>query len=176
VILSILVLAVYVTLWPNVVYAPTPRIVLYFLMSVFLAIVLGTEAAANFRFTLPGFAITCAGAAGAVFGLLFLLTYLSKPEEKIAVFHVYDENGGEVNLQFRDALKVLTTQSGETVTHFEDGNTLVFIFPEQVAEVELQVRSTSTGPVYSGTVGYGRRKPKLQLGDDLKIRTTKKSS
>src|SRR5262245_45747205 len=82
--LIILSLGIWVALSPSVIYAPTPRVVLYFLLSLIPAIIFGVEASSRFEFRLPGFCFTTAGAFAVCLGVLFLLTYLSKPEEKIA--------------------------------------------------------------------------------------------
>lgn len=164
----VLLLCVYVALRPKVVYAPVPRVVLFFLCSTFLAILFGAEAAARFELQLPGFTFITAGAAALSLGALWFLTKLAKPEEKIAVFHVVDEKGQKVSMEHNNAYEVLLSGSGLRVTTFASGNTLICIFPEQVGEVELQVNKT-TGKTFSGTIGFGgARQTKLVLGKDLK--------
>jgi hypothetical protein len=119
---------------------------------------------------LPGFCFTTAGVFATCLGTLLVLTTLSKPEEKIAVFQVFDENGQAVALDWSGALEVPITDRGLTITKFVSGNTVILIFPEQVGEVELRVKRLSTGPTYSGVVTYaGSRTSKLILGDRLKL-------
>jgi hypothetical protein len=164
----VLLLCVYVALSPKVVYAPVPRVVLFFLCSALLAILFGTEAASRLELELPGFTFVTAGAAALSLGTLWFLTKLAKPEEKIAVFHVVDEKGQKVSLEHANAYEVLLSGSGLRVATFASGNTLVCIFPEQVGEVELQVNKT-TGRTFSGMIGFaGVRQRKLVLGKDLK--------
>ena len=166
----ILAVGIFVALSPSVIYAPTPKIVLYFLISLLPAIMFGAEASSRFEFKLPGFCFTTAGAFAACLGILVVLAHLSKPEEKIAVYHVFDESGQSVALDWNGALEVPVTSQGLTVTKFVDGNTVILIFPEQVGEAELRVKQYSSGPTYSGSVGYaGSRTVKLLLGDQLKV-------
>lgn len=169
VLVLILFVGIIVALSPSLVYAPTPRVVLYFLISLLPAILFGAEATSKFQFKLPGFCFTTAGVFAACLGTLFVLTNLSKPEEKIAVFQVFDENGQAVPLDWDGALEVPITDRGLTVSRFVSGNTVILIFPEQVSEVELRIKRLSTGPAFSGTVGYaGSRTSKLFLGKQLK--------
>jgi hypothetical protein len=169
-ILLILGLGLFVALSPGVVYASTPKIVLFFLISFLPGLLLGAEASSRFNFRLFGFAFTTAGACAVCFGSLWLLTHLSKPEEKIAVYQIYDENNDPVALDWQGAFEVLVTSQGLTVTKFIDGNNTVLIFPEQVGSVEVRVKKAPIGPAYSGTVGYaGNRTSKLFLGKQLTL-------
>jgi hypothetical protein len=167
---SILALAIYVVLTPNVVYAPTPRIILYLLVSVMTGILFGSEATARLKLRAPGFVFFAAGAAALVCASLWLLVKYGKPEAQIAVFHVVDEQGNDVGLEWKGAVRILTAGGALTPTHFVDGNTLVLVFPEQVPEVDVQIRRVSGGPAYRGKVSYaGARTGELVLGTDLKL-------
>jgi len=167
---AILGVAVFVVLSPRVVYAPQPRVVLFFLMSIFVAILLGSEVTAQLKLELPGFCLVSSGAAAVCFGMLWLLNHLSKPEVRIAVFSVYDEEGKKVDVQWKGALEVEVTNPGITVTKAIAGfNTVVLIFPEQVEQAEIQVRKTAKGGQYAGKVSYaGGMSGKLRLGQELK--------
>jgi hypothetical protein len=81
-----------VPLSPRVVYAAVPRVMLFY-YNLSLAVLFGAEAASRFQLKLGGVFIAAAGAAAVSLGTLMLLTYLSKPQQQIAVFHVFDENG-----------------------------------------------------------------------------------
>jgi hypothetical protein len=166
----VLVVGIYVALSPSVVYAPTPRVVLYCLISFLPAILFGAEAVAKFRLQLPGFAFTVIGAAAISLGTLFLLTYLSKPQQQITVFRIVDENRQPViGLDREGAIDVLLSGEGLQVTKLVDGNNVVLIFPEQVGECEVRVRPLTFGPMYSGKIAYaGNRQTELILGRDLK--------
>ena len=165
----VLVVAVYVAIAPRVVYAPVPRTVLFFLLSVLASVTISSEIASRFELNLPGFCFATGGAAAVCFAMLGFLTHLSKPAEKIAVFHVNDEKNNPVDLQIPGAIDVLLSATGLQVTKFVDRNTLVLIFPEQVEEVELRVKKTNLVSPYFGRVGYGgSRQTTLKLGEHLK--------
>jgi hypothetical protein len=165
----ILGLAIFVALKPGVVYAPSPRVILYFLVSFLPALVFGAEVSARFKLELPGFCFTTAGVFAACLGTLVVLDHLSKPQEKIAVFQVFDEAGEPVNLEAKNTVNIPITLSGLSITKFVDGNTVILIFPEQAGSAELRVKPVSTGPTYSGDVTYaGSRTLKLRLGQELK--------
>ena len=165
----VVMIGIFVALSPSVCYAPVPKVVLYTLISLLPAILFGVEATAKFQLDFKAFSFTTVGAAAITFGMLFSLTYLSKPEQQIAVFHIYDEQGQPVlGLNRQDAIKVLLTEHAYQVTTLIDENTLVLIFPEQVDRCELQLQPISSGTVYSGTLQYsGNRESKLYLGKQL---------
>lgn len=170
----ILIIAVVVALSPRIVYAPQPRVVLYFLLSILPAILLGSEAVAQLKLSLPGFTFVSGGATAVCFAALWLLNRLSKPEEKLAVFYIYDEQGDALDFQWKGALDVLLSEQALQVTKLISGNALVLIFPEQVGEAVIQVRKTADGPIYSGKVSYaGSRSMGLRLGKELKIRKSR---
>lgn len=170
--IAILAVAIYVAFSPRIVYAPQPRVVLYLLLSVFLAVLFGSETVAQFNLQLPGFIFVCTGAAALCFGMLWFLNRLSKPEEKIAVFYIYDESALAVDLQWKGAVKVPLTPQGLQVTNLVFENALVLIFPEQVGEAEIQICKRSGAPPYAGTVSYaGTRTARLYLGKELKLRS-----
>jgi hypothetical protein len=167
-ILVVLGLGLYVALVPNLVYAPTPRIVLFFILSVIPAILFGSEVSSRFNVTLPGFVFAVAGAGAVFFGSLFLLDFLSKPEEKIAVFTFRDENGNDLRIDAPDMLQISLSNTALPVSKFTEGSTLVVIFPEQVGEVNISIVKITGDKPYRGKIGYaGTRKMDLQLGKDL---------
>lgn len=167
--LSVLALAIYVALVPNVVYAPTPRVVLYLLVALLPAILLGAEGAARLELKLPGLIFTAAGTVAVLFGLLYFLDYLSKPQEKIAVYQVVDEKGEPLPLDWDGAISVSVTGIGLSVTKCVEGNTVILIFPEQVEQAEMQVKKSPLDVNYIGQVNYaGTRTVKLKLGKELK--------
>ncbi|RFM32171.1 hypothetical protein [Chitinophaga silvisoli] len=168
-IIAILMLGIYVALSPGLVYAPAPRIILYFLICFLPSLLLGVEASSRFQLKLPGFVFTTAGGCAICFGALVLLNHLSKAEEKIAVFQVFDEHNEPVFLDWKDALKIPPTPNGLTITKFIDGNNFIAVFPEQVGKAEVQIKKSPTGPLYVGDITYsGSRTSKLVLGKDLK--------
>lgn len=174
VLVLILLVGLSVALSPALVYAPTPRVVLYFLISLLPAILFGAEVASKFEMKLPGFVFATGGAFAVCLGTLLVLSQLSKPEQQIAVFQVYDEHAHEVVLDWDGAVKVLPDPGGLSATKFVDGNIVILVFPEQAGEVKLQVKKESHGQPYVGTVTYaGNRTSELFLGKQLKLRTVK---
>ncbi len=167
-IVVILVIMAIVALSPAVIYSPVPRNILYALVSIFVAILLGAETSARFKFQWLGFSIVLVGTGALCAALLVLLTYLSKPEQQIAAFNIVDENGKKVDLNWDGALQVPTMGNGISANPFSKGNTLLLIFPEQVGEQEIRVKKTSDGQEYVGTIKYaGTRTVTLKLGVDL---------
>lgn len=168
VIVAILSLGIYVALSPGVVYAPTPRIVLYFLICFLPSLLLGAEATSRFELQLPGFVFTTAGACAICFGALLLVTHLAKPEEKIAVYQIYDEHNEPVALDWDGAIDIPITAQGLSVTRFIDRNSVIVIFPEQVSLVEIRIKKSYTGHTYTGNISYsGNRTAKIVLGESL---------
>lgn len=168
--IAILGVGIFVALSPGLIYAPAPKIVLYCLISFLPAILFGAEAVSKFELKLPGFAITAFGAAALSFGFLMLLTYLTKPQQQIAVFHVLDESRQPItNLDREGVLEVPITDQGLSITRFVDGNTIILIFPEQVGECLIRIRPSSRGVSYSGKISYsGNRESELILGKNLR--------
>lgn len=167
--LAALAVAVYVALSPTVVYTPQARVVLYVLVAMLPAIVIGAEASSRFKMELPKFLFTTGGAAAFMLGLLVLMDHLARPEVQISVYRVDDEQGRPVNLERAGAFEVMPGRSGLQVTAFVRGNQLALIFPEQLAETTLSVRPVSQERPYQGAVGYaGSRQVDLRLGRDLK--------
>lgn len=165
----ILLLGIFIALSPGIFYAPVPRIVLFFLISLLPALLLGAEASSKFQLKLGGFIFTTAGACAVCFGALVLLTHLSKPEEKLAVFQIYDEQNEPIPLDWPNAITVPITNQGLTVTKFVAGNSVVLVFPEQVTVAELRVKKSPAGRTYTGEVTYtGTRISKITLGQQLK--------
>ena len=161
--------ALYVALSPNLVYAPVPKVVLFCLIGFLPAILFGTEATSRFNLQLGWFAFTTTGAVAVIFGMLFGLTYLAKPQQQIAVYRIVDEHGQPVlGLDRNGVLDVHLSNNALTVTKFIDGNNLILIFPEQVGECDILVKPLSVGPTYFGKVSYaGNRRAELILGKDL---------
>lgn len=167
----IIILGFFVALSPNLFYAPTPRVVLYLLVSCLPAILFASEASARFDMKIPGFVATAGGSAAIMFIALFLLTYLSKPELQIAVYSIHYQNGEPVQgLNRPDCVTIPISDNGLQLTKFVDNNSVIVIFPEQVGESQINVRPVSGGPIYSGKISYaGTRVRNLYLQTDLKI-------
>ena len=166
---AILALLIFVALSPGIVYAPTPRILLYLLASVFLAALIGAEASSRFRMQLKGFLFVTGGASAVALGTLVILTYLSKPDRQIVVFEVIDEQGDPVPLSIFGTLELERDSGGLIPTVYINGNSVVLIFPEQLAEQRIAVRTSSSGKAFRGKVAYAHPPAApLILGKDLK--------
>lgn len=167
--IAILAIGGYVALSPGVFYAPTPRIVLFLLVSILPAILFGSEIAATFEWKVGKLLMTATGVFASILILLLLLTWLSKPQQQIAVFHIVDESNQPVtNLDREGVIEIPLTAEGLSITRFVDGNTIVLIFPEQVGECTLRIKPSTRGPAFSGPVRYtGNREGTLVLGKNL---------
>lgn len=152
----ILLLLLVVALSPGLVYAPVPRIVLFLLASVFLAVLIGAEASTRFRLKLPGFLFVTGGASALALGTLFALVHLTKPDKQVVVFEVMDSSGEKVNLGVFGALELERHSSGLQPTVFVNGNAAVFIFPEQLIEQAIVVRTSTGGQGYRGVISYAK--------------------
>ena len=161
----VLLLAVGVTFFPNLAYAPAPRVILFMLVALLPAILVGAEATTKFEFQLPGLLITAGGTFAAVLIVFFLLNYYAKPEQQIAVYEILDEDGQAAKL---DHVEAKANKQGLSATLYRQSNTIILIFPEQLPEVTVVVKKAFDGPEYRGTVGYaGSRTAPLKLGTDL---------
>jgi len=167
--LTVLGLMVYVVLSPTLVYAPAPKVILFFLAASFLAIITGAEATAKFELKLPGFVAVTTGTAAICLTTLLTLVHFAKPEQQIAVYNVIDENNRPVNLNWDGAIALSPSQTGLVANLFVKGNTLILIFPEQLGEQEVSIKKTSDGKPYVGILSYaGSRSTRRKLGEDLK--------
>lgn len=167
-----MVIVVLVIFIPNFYLNRTQMIIVFFLLATMLGILFGSETTSrtSFKFKLPGLIFSTVGATAIIFFAMFFFTQLSKPEKQIAVYHIYHENGDEVAGLDRDGvLKFLTTTEGYNVEYFIDDNTVIVVFPEQINQIEVDLRPVLSGPKYVGTLSYsGARKSKLSLGKDFK--------
>lgn len=166
---AILILMVWVVLSPGTAYAPVPRITLFTLSSAAIAIFLGAEATTRLKLEWKGFAFVTAGVAALGFMLLLFMTSTVKPELQVAIYQVVDENGGDLRVDLDGAVRLTEIPSGRPGFFLAQGSQLVITYPELVPEQKIQIRKTTDGPYYMGTVTYaGTRKTSLKLGTDLK--------
>jgi hypothetical protein len=166
---AILILMGYVVLSPGTAYAPVPRLILFTLSSAAVAIFLGAEATTRLKLEWKGFAFVTAGVAALGFALLWFMTNAVKPELQVAIYQVVDENGRDVRVDVDGAVRLTEIPSGRPGFFLAHGSQLVITFPELVPEQNIQIRKTTDGPYYVGTVTYaGARKASLKLGTDLK--------
>lgn len=161
--------AAIVALSPTVVYAPVPRTVLFFVMGLVPGLVFGEKAQAEFKFGLPGFALTATGVTAVVFGAAVLLTNLAAPDERIAICHFFDEEGRELSLE-TTAISISTDGSMKP-NHYIDGHNLVMVFPEQLGEIDVTLTLPGTGKQFRGSLGYAsvRENPRRDLGKEFRV-------
>jgi hypothetical protein len=165
----ILLVLVYVVLSPGVVYAPVPKVILFLLSSVFVAVLVGAEATTKFRLQLPGFLFVTGGTGALILGILYGLVQVTKPDKQVVVFEVVDGSGEKVNLGIYGAFELERHPSGLQPTVFVNGNAVVLIFPEQVVEQAVVVRTSSGGHAYRGIVSYAKPPAgPLRLSKELK--------
>lgn len=166
---AILVLMIYVVLNPGTTYAPVPRLTLFLLSSMVVAVFVGAEATTKFQMKLPGFVFVTTGTAALMVFVLWFLTNAIKPELQIAIYDVFDEGGNELNMDWDGALELREIPSGRPGFFMTKNNRIMITFPELVSEQRVRIRKTSTGVFYQGTISYaGARQIELKLGTDLK--------
>jgi hypothetical protein len=167
VVIAILALGIFVVLRPAAVYTPVSGNILYVLVGIMVALLLGRQGQATFKWKAQSFYVFVAGSAALVFIALLLLSWLSRPGLMVSVFHVYTEEGEEVPLEGTGMFSVELPGSGISVGSVVQGNTVVLLFPEQQPEVDVKVRHG--GATYFGAVSYaGERQSKLVLGEHLR--------
>jgi len=162
--------AVWVTFSPQALFAPTQRTVLFFLISLVPALLLGEMGSATLevkgKMKALTFGFFAVGAIAVFFAALWSFDTLSKPEEQIAVYQIFDSKGSPITLNPR-RVKDPVGPRGLTVTTCVKDTHIFMIFPEQVGEVRLDVEPLSNTH-YAGMVSYvGSRKTDLILGADL---------
>jgi len=170
VILVIVLIVVIFT--PGVYYPPTQRVLLYLLSSLLVGLLIGADASTRFQLNLKLFSFVTAGSAALVVFLCWWLTFLSKPDVKMAVYRIVDEQGQIVDLNWDGAVELSTMPNGMKANAFIRGNEIVLIYPEQLEEQEMRVRRVPGDPGYSATVAFaGVRQFTLAIGKELNSTT-----
>lgn len=164
----LLIVLVVVIATPGVYYPPPQRTILYLLASLLIGLVIGAEAGTKFNLDMKWFAFTTGGAAAVVIFLCWWLTYLSKPDIKIAVYQVLDESGQPLQLDWNGAVELPTMPNGGKANAIIQANEVVLIYPEQFEQQDIRVRKTPDDPGYTATLAFsGVRQFKLTLGREL---------
>jgi len=169
-ILTILIVTVYIVLHPYISYLQTPRIVLFFLISMLPAILLGSEVTNHFELKLPAFILTTTGAAAVFFGALMLLVYFSKEDQKFAVYNVYNESRSSFSLEFQN----IAIEGGNVKTdYFTKQNHLLVIFPPGIDMLKMEMHNSANNRGYNCSISYSGNKERdsLIIGKDLKLIT-----
>ncbi len=163
--LVILGLGVYVALSPGLVYAPTPRAVLFLFVAILPAILLADVATAHFEWKLLGFVATGGGSFAVMIIVLVALTYFTTSTDQVAVFQLYRESGREVKGLYRDGVVTLHTPEGQPIDPYVHENSIAVIFPDGTTSCTVEVRLSDD--LYTGELTYyGMRKPKRYLMND----------
>ena len=152
--IAILALAFFVALNPNVAYAPTPRVILFFLMSILPAILFAGELQAKFNFSVGKFVAAGSGVFAAMMIILFVLDHLTKVELPITIYNVLRaENKKTYPIDGPGVTNVESDGQGRTATVFTKGNQLLVIFHKDSPTAYIKVRS-SDGEMQDVTVQY----------------------
>jgi hypothetical protein len=164
-----LAVGVAVAFIPNLVYAPIQKVAIFFLLGLCPAVLLADKATTRFQLKLPGMVFTAGGAAAILFGLMFWLDRLSKPEEQIALYEIFDASGNPYPLQVAEFEVHRDRHTALTPSYFTDRNTIILIFPQQLPEADISIKDPLTQRTVRGTVSYtGSRTNKLTIGKELK--------
>lgn len=154
----LLVAAVVVVMIPGLVVTPTQRTVLFFLLALLASILMGRQAQAFFRFRQGPYLGVITGIWVVMFGTTILLSYLSKPDFTFGVFS-FEYKGKPIPLERPDALRAYQTNPTMTTpAHFVSGDRVVFMFPEQVFAVNVNIE-TPNGKFFKGRLNYRGNQP-----------------
>lgn len=154
---------------PGLVYTPPQKVVVFFLLALCPALLLADRASARFEMKLPGMVFTATGAAAILFGSLFALDHLAKPQQQIAVFEVLDDLRNPYPLDSSEFRLHPDHSTGLVPTRFIDGSTLVLMFPQQLPAVTVSLTDPLSRKTYRGTITYaGNLTSDLIVGKDLK--------
>jgi hypothetical protein len=154
-----LAIALYVSLATDVVFHPTRRVVVFALVALIPTILFSERMTAQFKMEIYGFLITATGVMGGFLGILFLLDWLSKPEEQIAIYTLVDEKGNDL-VPFETQVTAKDANLDPTVVR--EGARLAIVFPSQSPHVRLRVTLPGEDRTYEAQLSYlGARKTML---------------
>lgn len=164
----LVVVLIVVIFTPSVYYPPTQRTILYLVASLLIGLLVGAETTTQFKLDLKWFSFVSVGSAALVIFLCWWLTYLSKPDVKMAVYQIRDEKGNTVDLNWAGAVELPTMPNGTKANAFIRGSEIVLIYPEQLEQQTLRIRKTPDDPGYETTVSFaGVRQFTLSFGKEL---------
>lgn len=160
--------ALFVVFNPVLFHAPAPRAVLFMLVSMVPALLIGSRAVTTFQLKLPGFMLASTGATAVCLGFVLVLHHIAAPDEKIAMFKVVDAAENKITLEPDGALEIRPMRGAIDLIPIRQGNTLVVVFPSQVGECVIKVRYA--GEYYRGVITYaGARETQLKIGQELQL-------
>jgi hypothetical protein len=159
IILACLGTAVWVVLNPEIGYAKTSQATLFVLLSLLPAVLLTRFLHAEFRLNLRAASIRAGGLAGFLFAALMLLSYLTRPEFRIATYNVRDPSGEPAILDGSGVVKV-NGSHGEKLDFCVADDRVYIVFPEQVPQATLEVRHPPvSGQMHAIPISYAGNRP-----------------
>jgi hypothetical protein len=166
---SILALGLWVALKPDIAYAPTSRVVLFFLLTFLPAILFAGELNANFHLNLGQFVASGTGAFAAMMIVLFTLDWLAKEDRQLGVFSIERENGTSLPV---DGAGVLATEKdglGRQPSVFAEGNQVLILFDKDAPHATL-VYHAPDGTELRAPVQYSGSHviPRLRIGREFR--------
>jgi hypothetical protein len=154
---------------PSIIYAATPRVVLFLFLSMFPAILFGDWISSRFQFTAKQSIASGSGVFASMIIVLLLLTHFSEPDQKIVEYIVRDCSTGQpVSLAFADAPPTLA--SDKLARIYKLNSSIVVRFPDDIGTVSLLL--TAGDKEYRGSINFIENSSltTLCLTDDGKIR------
>lgn len=131
----ILLLGGWVAFQPSLVYASTPRIVLFFLLALAPASLLSDTLTARFQLRLGWFAAAAGGSTAVFFIALYFLDAQVKPETKMSTYSFFSSDVAPLEVH-------TVTRLGATRTFMgEEGTSVAVIFPENSFEANIIINS-----------------------------------
>lgn len=157
-------LGVFVALMPSLTFAPVPKMMLLFLVSLLPAILFGSKITAQFNLEIKGMVISTGGMFASILILMLFFYSLTKPEQQIAVFQIYENSQtNKFILDLPDSVSFDANATNLFPTKYQTGNTLILIFPEQLGSISVRFKS-GQNIVYRKTLSYaGNRESIITL-------------
>jgi len=163
VILACLSLAIYVAASSSAVYEKTPRVVLFTVVSLLVAVLFATRAQAKFDLKLPGMVFTATGAMAVFMGLIVVLSYLTKSDDRVMVLSFKERSGIELPLDTADLR--ITTLHGRNLEKCIEGSRAYVILSDDIPGISVTVADGNLPYQWDVPPSAGRT---LQIGKAIK--------
>lgn len=163
-------IVIYVLTRPSIVFAPTPRIVVFFALSILPIIVLTENISARLKVSIGnGLVFHATGATAVVFFGLFCLVKLSRPDIQRAIYHVKERGVGDAVWisANSDSAEVRAAKRGGAPVMYVSKSTIILDFPEQVEQATLILRDQAGGKVCERAISYTEEQTTLTVPDDF---------
>ena len=132
---AILVLGLYVAWNPTLVYASTPRLVLFFLIAMLPSILFTSSVVATITADLKWLGFSATGPAAVLFIGLFFLDKYAKPEERLAVYNLFEDQTTQV---FADGVSVT---GGARAYLDQSGHALIVHYGSSDESIQINIDS-----------------------------------